>query len=494
MQGLTAEQAQEIAKCADGFKGLMYWISRYCWTWDKVHKRKARYPLWPYQKNLLEELWKGGLILVEKSRDLMVTWTVCEFCLWNLQFNPYWTGFATSRRENEVDNGGEKSTPVSIFGRIRFSWNEQPAWLQVNLGFSHLKVRNLEEGLYMEMTGESANPDVGRSSDVYFKWGDEFALVDQSELAHAAMIGGGFNTLLYTSTSNLTGNEFYRLRSSEGSGFRVLTYSWRHRPDRSEDWYEKKKATMTEEQRAKELDIKYEVSGPLRVWGQFDPRIHVVTQESLPLSGGYALLAFDEGYSHPGALYYVRVVDRKMFVVREVYKSKIHTILPTNLRGPENKDWVWIMEELIEDLGPVKAIVVGNESRGFEDTLVARGHYVYRVGKDKLERIRQVAMLMQPGQDGKPSLVIGEECVNLQREIPKYKWKTKGGVQIDLPAPGVDHGCDALQCAAEFANSLDAAAPWTSSFKQAGGKQRVNAGKGAGWMSSFPGVNDGRHR
>jgi len=447
---MTPEQIEELKKCANGLEGLFYWAKKYATTWDRANKRKRLYPLWDFQKEFLAELEEGGLILVEKSRDVMVTWTVCLHMFWHIQFDPFWTGFATSRREAEVDNGGERSTTGSIFGRLRFLWKEQPDWLKMDLRFSHLKIVNQEEDMYTEITGESANPDVGRSSDVYFKWGDEFALVEHSEKAHAAMVGGGFNTLVYTSTSNLGGNEFHRLRSRQGSGFRVLRYSWKLRPDRDEEWYKNKVATMTEEQRAKELDIQYEVVGPRKVWSQFDSRIHTCQAKDLPHGAGRAAISLDEGFAQPGAMYYARYWQGTMYVFEEVYKAGIQLVLPPDTRTASNKDWIAYIEDLVDRHGPIEVVCLGFESRGFEAVLISKGYKVYRVGKDRLGRIRQVTSLMPVNPKGKPGLVISDECVNLLREIPDYQWKSVSGVIQDRPQGGNDHGCDSLQQLAEY--------------------------------------------
>lgn len=448
---LTNEQVDEIRKCADPKTGLVYWLKNYVWTWDKANKRKASYPLWPFQEDFLKELEVGGKIIVEKSRDLMVTWTVSEYMLWHLQFDPFWTGFATSRREPEVDNGGGGSTTTSIFGRIRFSWKELPPWMRMDMKFGRLRIMSEEEGMYTEITGESANPNVGRSSDVYFKWGDEFSVVEQSEKAHASMVGGGFHTLLYTSTSNLTGNEFYRLRSNPKSGFRVLRYTWSDRPDRDKEWYEEKIASMSAEQKAKEVDVVYEVKGPKRIWKKFDPRLHVISRTKIPVGVGCGVLAFDEGYASPGALYYARYWGKTLYVVDEVYKANVQLLNPEQLRDDLDHDWVWYIEDLIEKHGPVAAVIVGFESRGFEAILTSRGHKVYRVNQDKRNRIRLVDGLFAGNGTTQPGLLINEECTNLLKEIPYYKWKTTAtGMLLDMPADGVDHGCDALQEVAEY--------------------------------------------
>lgn len=463
-KALTPEQFEEVRKCAAGRKGQIYWLKKYVWTWDRAKKRKAQYPLWPYQRKFLKELEDGGRILAEKTRDIMMTWTVCEHCLWHLQFDPFWTGFATSRRQAEVDNGGASSTTASIFGRIRFSWEEQPEWLRMAFHFSLLKIINEEEGMYAEMLGESANPDVGRSSDAYFKWGDEFALVEQSERAHASMIGGGFNTLLYTSTSNLTGNEFYRLRSKEGSGFRVLRYSWELVPGRDKKWYDDKVASLTDEQRAKEIDIQYEISGPRLIWKKFDPRIHTRVREKMPIGVGRAFLGYDEGYAHPGALYYARYWEGTLYIIDEIYEAGVHLLLPDEIRDKTNKDWVWYMEELIKKHGPIEMICVGNESRGLESLLVAKDYPVYRVGKDRLNRIRLIDGLMRETGEGRPGLIVDQELMRLLKEIPKYRWKVIAGFIQDWPADGEDHGCDAIMDIAEYvlANKEEEESSWVS--------------------------------
>jgi len=444
IETLNAHDKKEFEACTDGFNGLLYWLENYVWTWDKANKKQSPYPMWKFQKQFLKELNKGGKILLEKSRDLMVTWTVCEYMLWHEQFDPFWSGFATSRREAEVDNGGGRSTTTSIFGRIRFSYDRQPEWMKMNLRFGHLKIVNMEPGMIAEIAGESANPNVGRSSDVYFKWGDEFALVEQSEKAHASMMGGGFHTLLYTSTSNLTGNEFFRLRSRPDSGFRVLTYTWKDRPDRDKKWYKEKASGMTEEQRAKELDIKYELTGPNRVWPDFDPRLHIQEASKLPAGVGRAAIGFDEGFANPGAMYYARYYNDSLYILDEIYKARIQPV------GGSGQDWLGYIKELEDKHGPVEAISIGHESQTLESLLTSHGYTVYRVGKDLSNRIRLIARLLATQTDDGMGLMISEECTKLLWEMPRYHWRTIRGVRLDKPYGEHDHACTAIQALAEY--------------------------------------------
>ena len=443
-------QKNELIKCIED---PWYWFTHYCRTFDKPRQRTALFPDWDYLHDYIRELQKGGKILVEKSRDMMITIATCGWMLYNVQFTPDWSGFVTSRREDEVDDGGDQATTDSIFGVILFGWKNQPIWMQSNLKFSHLKILNLEEGMNSYITGESTNPNSGRGKSVTFKWGDEFAFVPQSEKVHASMSGGAYRTLLYTSTSNLTGNAFHRLRSDPNSGFRVLTYRWDMRPDRTREWYEARKASLSPIDAAKELDIVYEISSPASVYPRYNYELHTAPRENLPFDGEL-IIGFDEGFAQPGAMYACLLVDGGLYIVDEFYEAGVHVKVDEERLAAGEKDWLsrarYLAMKYNKTPGQV-TVAMGFESRSAEDIFASAGFRTYRATKDKLGRIKLVDQLMIPDKTGKPSLIIAQECVNLLWELPRYEHRISGGVMTEMPKDGNDHGCDAIAVVAEYA-------------------------------------------
>lgn len=465
MPTLTSkDQKEEIIHC---MIDPWYWFRTYYKTFDKPRKMVRGFPDWDYLHDYVKELERGGNILVEKSRDMMITITTCGFMLYSVQFRPNWSGFVTSRREDEVDDGGPNATTDSIFGVILFGHQQQPDWLAAPLAFTHLRIQNEEPEMHSYITGESANVNAGRGKSVTFKWGDEFAFVPQSEKVHASMSGGNYETLLYTSTSNLSGNAFHRIRTDENSGFRVLTYRWNLRPGRDKAWYEKKIASMDPLTRAKELDIEYEVNSPANVYPRYRYKTHTLPDDRIP-EGGEIFLTMDEGFAHPGALYVARYVDDTLYIIDETYEAGIHIQVDDAADAAGERSWLRIAKQKIitygsyeqqvhidphlvaPDDGKNPVIVLGPESRAAADIFRTAGFTPYLASKDKLGRIKKVDQLMIPGIFGKPRLFIAQSCGNLLWELPRYSRRIVNGVITEAPRDGNDHGCDALACLVEY--------------------------------------------
>jgi hypothetical protein len=451
------KQKREIIHC---MMDPWYWFLNYYKTFDKPKERVAGFPDWPYLQEYVYELDKGGKILVEKSRDMMITITTCGYMLYCVQFRPNWSGFVTSRREDEVDDGGPNATTDSIFGIVLFGHALQPEWMAAPLSFTHLRIQNEEEGMGSYIKGESANINVGRSKSVTFKWGDEFAFVPQSERVHAAMSGGAYRTLLYTSTSNLSGNAFQRLRDDQDSGFRLLTYRWNVRPGKDEQWYKKQIKGMDAITRATELDIEYEVNSAINVYPRYRYKTHTIANKDIP--DGEVILTFDEGFAHPGALYVARWVDGVLYIVDETYEAGIHIQIDDVLE----RSWVDIARQKVQEFGTLEqaqlldgvnvpeqkrpVIVLGPESRAAADTFRVYGFRAVLATKDKLGRIRKVDQLMIPDKTGKSRLLIAQSCSNLIWEIPRYNRRVVNNVVTERPRDGNDHGCDSVACLVEY--------------------------------------------
>jgi len=468
----TQEQRDVLRQIADPVDGVLFWMTNYYMTFDKPKQRRAKWPGWPYLRDYVMELHNPSLpeseqqyLLVEKSRDMLVTLTTAGYMLYCVQFIPDWSGFITSRREYEVDDGGPNATTDSIFGMIVYGWRQQPSWMQMPLRISHLRIHNTEPGMNSYITGESANPNTGRGKSVTLKYGDEFAFMPQSHKVHTAMAGGNFRTLLYSSTPNFAGNAFYDLRHREDSPFRVLRYHYLDRPDRDEAWAERRRRTMSDLQWMTEYEIMYEFSSERNVYPRYRADVHTAPAESMPTTGE-PYITFDEGISKPGAMYFALHVDGRLYILDEVYEAGIHVRVPDAERDNGVRDWVVIAEEMAEKHGykPDEVMVAcGHESRATASHFQLAGFSSHVADKDKLGRIRIVDKLMIHTESHKPRLLISYECPNLLWELPRYERKSIRGRITEQPKDGNDHGCDALGVLAQllFPEAAEEEGHWT---------------------------------
>lgn len=256
LASLAQEADREIAR-----RDPLEFINEFCVTYDprrtpsivpfKLFPKQAEYILWLHARYTKRE---DGL--VEKSRDMGVTWLCIAYSVWLWLYTPGVKIAFGSRKEDLVDKLGD---PDSIFEKIRLLLRNLPAHL-LPFGFSidkhagFMKIINPANGA--TITGE-AGDNIGRGgrNSIYFK--DESAFYERPERIEAALSQNS-DCKIDVSTPNGTGNPFYRKR--HGGAFKVFTFHWRDDPRKGEDWYERQKRLLDPVIVAQEIDIDYTAS------------------------------------------------------------------------------------------------------------------------------------------------------------------------------------------------------------------------------------------
>lgn len=216
--------------------------------------------LFPKQQEYIEWLTKRWLGrsdgLVEKSRDMGVSWLCVAFAVWMWSFKPGTVIGFGSRKESYVD---ELGNPASLFWKIRetiklLPVEFRPTGYVENKHAPILRVLNPENG--SAIIGE-AGDNIGRGNRTSIYFVDESAFIDRQEAMRAALSQTS-NTKIHVSTPNGSGNAFYRDRMS--GRVPVFTFSWEQDPRKDMDWYERQKATLDPVIIAQEIDRNYTAS------------------------------------------------------------------------------------------------------------------------------------------------------------------------------------------------------------------------------------------
>lgn len=281
----------------------LYFIGRWLDVSTKFsigNDRIVPFALFPYQVRgirLYERARRQRVgIFSDKSRQLGESWRYMALYLHALLFEESIPLFATSRKEEEVDNGGNKSNVKSLFGRIRFMYNRLPDFLRLDpkthkeaLEFKYLSVNNPTTGAFV--AGEGATEEIARSGTYEVGLLDEFGRIERSETALASAMAA-IRCLIVNSTPEGEANAFARIhktltqpRSPKEEALRdrflVSRIHWsenpiynrgiRHGPDGKlvSPWYLKETAGLTEETAAAEYDIEYAGSLPGRFFPEF---------------------------------------------------------------------------------------------------------------------------------------------------------------------------------------------------------------------------------
>lgn len=128
----TAEDA-ELARCAEDPE---YWLFRYALTKDEHDPtfEAKPFPDKPYLRELVRFWVAHRMNLVEKSRQLMASWTFCAVYLQDAQFKTNRLNFIQSKKEEDSDR---------LVQRCFFIWEHQPEFIkrscQVVYSYCHLR-------------------------------------------------------------------------------------------------------------------------------------------------------------------------------------------------------------------------------------------------------------------------------------------------------------------------------------------------------------------
>ncbi len=215
--------------------------------------------LFPKQEELagwIMERWKAGEPgLIEKSRDMGISWLVislaCTLCLFNREFS---IGCG-SRKEMYVD---ELGNPDSLMEKARIFLESVP--VEFRGGWDRK-----QDSAYMRLTfPETGSIFTGEAGDNIGRGGRQsIYLVDESaHLARPKLVDASLsqttNCRIDLSSVNGMANSFAEKRFS--GSIPVFTFHWRDDPRKDEAWYEKQKNDLDPIIVAQEIDINYSSS------------------------------------------------------------------------------------------------------------------------------------------------------------------------------------------------------------------------------------------
>jgi len=272
-------------------RDILFAFNAFFYTYDPRKRPFHNIPFatWEFQDPEILELQnaikQGYDALIEKTRDMGVSWTVLLVFL-HAWLDPIGgTEFLLgSRIEDYVDKKGDMRT---LFQKVRYALYKLPKWLRPK-GFhekkhdNYMRLFNPETGAVI--SGESNNPNFstgGRYAGILF---DEFAKWESTDESAWTAAGDASPCRIAVSTPFGAGGQYYRL-VTDGKTKRI-TLHWKLHPEKSlglscvwpspnEDdkrrmgdhwepdiklvspWYDKECLRRTPTEIAQELDIDY---------------------------------------------------------------------------------------------------------------------------------------------------------------------------------------------------------------------------------------------
>lgn len=243
-------RALEVPKCA---ADVCYFIDRWCKTYDPRALGDGKSPIMPFK--LFERqreyiIWLNGKVsskssgLVDKSRDMGITWLSAAYALHGLLFrNGFSAGFG-SRKLDLVDRNSDMN---SIFEKIRFMHNHLPKFLQSpDFRGAYCRISNGASSII----GEGGD-DIGRGGRTTLYFIDEAAFIERYDSVESAL-SQNTETIIEVSTHNGAGTRFYQ-KVFDGN-HDVFRFNWKQDPRKNQEWYERKKAELPASILAQEID------------------------------------------------------------------------------------------------------------------------------------------------------------------------------------------------------------------------------------------------
>lgn len=212
-----------------------YFITRFCRTLDEERGGSIE-PIrdWGFVLRMIDFL--EGLRtdpsngLIDKSRRLLGTWLVCAHMLWRSQWVRGFPAFMTTGKGGDyVDDGGDHSTPKSLFGRFRFMWDRLPEHVKKPTDFAFKRIVVGETDAYI--SGEAPTEQGGRSGGYVMAFVDEAAFVPYSESLNRALDPACKRGRVYMSTPNGPSNVFARIIKTRPTGWRIHLLDWTEHPE-----------------------------------------------------------------------------------------------------------------------------------------------------------------------------------------------------------------------------------------------------------------------
>lgn len=302
-------------------EGCIFFIENFGWTFDpRPHNDMKHLPfiLFEYQKEairwIIDHIDKGQDGLVEKSRDMGISWTLFVWVpVWLWLFRDGINVLEGSYKEALVDNRSKDS----LFGMIDYAVDSLPKWI-LPKGYDKNKHRTqmklVNSATQNLITGDTMNPDFGRGTRKTAILFDELGSWDY---AKDAWESAGDSTSCRIANSTPKGYNYYK--QLRDSGIDVLTLHWKLHPLKDQQWYEFECARRTPEEVAQELDISYNKSQEGVVYPEWDPENIEKGQfeydDDLPLYVGW-----DFGKSDDTAIIWVQPKNTKWHVV-DTYRN-----------------------------------------------------------------------------------------------------------------------------------------------------------------------------
>lgn len=288
-------------------------------------------PMWPHIPYVTEAIAKNDIIIIEKARQVFITWTVLADLLHTALFQPHARIFVQSKKLAEAcELVGMRSGRGSKFGRgrTRSMYDNLTPGLFPSAEWYHGEAQ-FSNGAVIKAL--ASGEEQVREHTVTRFFADEAARIPEFEdtwiAARPSATGGG--KMIAATTPKGKEAFYYLFKEFRGTGVVsepthgcrieqcddgvcLITLNWWVVPGRDLEWYKRATKGMPPAKARQEYDIDYGVFEGMPVYPQFRRNDHVEKLEcrsDLPVIRGW-----DFGYKR-AAVVYGQIIDRSLYIL-----------------------------------------------------------------------------------------------------------------------------------------------------------------------------------
>ncbi len=426
---MNKQNFQELLICS---RDPWYFLTNYVKTQDP-ELGIALYPDFPYLYELMNNALSQRYLLVPKSRQMLVTWSMVSLFVWRALFKQPGIYLFLSRNERCAEE---------LLDRARFIISQLPEFMQPELTRDN-KSEIEFGGLHARLLSLPATPDGPRMYSPTAVFWDEMAFTPfdsqiWTALQPAISSGGSF---VGVSTSGGSQNLFAKFVTGDNDAFHIQRLHYSRNPDKNEEWKEKASRGLSLSQWEREQEISFDTYEDL-VYKEFDPVVHILKDEFHPRKEWPLFRSIDFGYRKPFVLWFQKLPSGEYVIFsewdgRDCTTEAMHaTIMRTDLLfGLNELDYNWTAAD------PSGAAA--------QDSGISPVDYLARIGMKLRYRsskvVSGVELVKSALRDaaGRISLFISPRCQKLIMDMRHYKWDATKEEPIK---DGVhDHSLDALR-------------------------------------------------
>ncbi len=269
--------------------GIVYWFDMWCWSYDpRGIVKTLPFYLFPFQEGALLAIQRAvfedrGSLLVDKSRDMGVTWLISGWNVYHWRYTPGFASLMGNRTEDEVDDS--EGDMGATFNKLRFIVRLLPPQMHPS-GFNEKRHMT-----YMTLTNPENKANISGSAPVEdFARGDRRTAIFPDEFASWKQSKGYKQyqsacqtswCLIITSTVKGIFNKYGELLLDPEMPKCIC--DWHDHPWKDQRWYDSLTtkflgAPMTATDIAQEVDRDPYASQPGQVLSQWGEVHNIITE------------------------------------------------------------------------------------------------------------------------------------------------------------------------------------------------------------------------